>query len=575
MKNARIPLLCLVALCVAAQTYPPGYPKNCTNIGPAPYTATKTYNFGPNVVCTIPEFRPPGGYVPPAIGVTWTDPNLGHTARISTPIGRISGYSTPSPLSLTGKYITTLGLEVNQGGDSIAGTSDIYNALTGALVRKTVGASSDWGMWWGADDDTYYTIAGNNIEQRSVVDAAKKVRVLTPARGFRSGGTGDLAPDLWIAYATSLDRATGFVCAAKLDGLNKEYCIEQSKLPGPAFDFALMSRGRDSGTGKRYVMVEQGGSILSVNEQTGKLDIEVLTAYTSTPALQSPKILWNHSDVVQAPDGKQYIFSMMEYEYTVAPPDLNGNKYGGRTLALWPLSETDPVKINKFVADGGAAIPILRIVWYSPVIAGTGMGHFNCARNASVCTVGSVVGPIPDTGDVSALSPYKSEAISINVLTGPTFEILRLGAIRGVTFSKFSGDYYTLPMCGISGDASRVTCRTNFGNPDPDGQWHPVGASMGGHRQMVTFDTGLVAGPPPPPPPPICPPCPACPPPACGCAALSAQVAAQQATIWSQAVTISGQAVTIKRADDRVLSLERLIQDALATLVRWQTALTP
>ena len=495
MLNIRsLVVLALTILNVAAQIYPPGYPKNCTNIGPAGYTPTKTYNFGPNLVCTIPDFRPPGGYVPPAIGVTWTDPNLGHTARISTPIGHISSYSTPSALSRTGKYLFAMGLEVTQGGDSIAGTSDIYNATTGALVRKTVGASGDWGIWWGADDDTYYTVVGPNIEQRSVADATKKVRVLTTARGFRSGGTGDLAPDLWMAYATSLDRATGFVCAAKLDGLNKEYCIEQSKLSGPAFDFALMSRGRDSGTGKRYVMVERGGSILSVNEQTGVLDIEVQSAYTTESYAVSPKIMWNHSDTVQAPDGRQYIFSVMEYEPNVSLPDLNGNKYGGRTLCLWPLSETDPMKINRFIGSGGSAIPIMRVGWNSPVVSGAMIGHYNCARNAPVCTVGSGVGPIADTGDASGLAPYKSEAVAINVLSGPsgpTFEIHRLGAIRGVMFSKFVNDYYTLPMCGLSGDASRVTCRTNFGSPDPDGQWHPVGQSLGGHRQMVSFDTGL------------------------------------------------------------------------------------
>ena len=68
---------------------------------------------------------------------------------------------------------------------------------------------------------------------------------------------------------------------------------------------------------------------------------------------------------------------------------------------------------------------------------------------------------------------------------------------------------------------------------------------------------------------PTCPVCPVCPPPECDCAALKTVVASQGKQLAEKDATIQAQSATIKTQADRIVKLERLIQDALAILNQW------
>ena len=439
-------LLLVAAVLARAQTafeYLSGYPKGCSDTGPASEYVGGSYNFGNLASCTIPGLRPPGTFIPPSPGGSYVDPTFGRMVTVAAPVGYYQTYSTPSPLSATGKYLAVSGRDAD---GTIAGLSAIVGPKTSAWVKKIAGASQDWGFWWHpTDDDVYYTINAGNIVQRSVTKAGETVVLNLAGQSlqFRHGGTGDIAPDLWLSFASgaasgALDR----VCAAKLDGGNKIYCIPFAEIGMSNYDFTMMSKGADSGTGKRYILAEQaGGAILSVDFAENKLKLEY----------KVPNVHWNHSDTMQGPDGRQYLFG----------------SYGGGP-AFWPLGVHDPIKQQNWEEFGGSIIATYRDSWQSPVIAGAGSTHYNCAKTAPVCVVGHSPNSVAKGADAPGeFAPFGYEAITLEMTGDRKFTVKRLAKIRSVRYltdpTMYDNDYDSMPMCALSGDASTVSCKTNFG----------------------------------------------------------------------------------------------------------------
>lgn len=133
--------------------------------------------------------------------------------------------------------------------------------------------------------------------------------------------------------------------------------------------------------------------------------------------------------------------------------------------------------------------------------------------------------------------PYGYEAITVTMIEPGKFEAQRLAKLRTVrrnataTGVFMSQDYDSMPMCGLSGDALVVACKTNWGAVPYAGHERPTSPGV---RQVITIDaSGGVPVPPPNscPPCPVCPACPPCPPPACDCAANAKTIEAQKSKI--------------------------------------------
>lgn len=554
----RILLILCAAVSLFGETtfrYLPGFPVGCTDV--VPTAIETTYKLDNIASCVIPGLRPPGDFAPPAVGGSYVDPTFGHTVTVSSSVGYYQTYSTPSPLSATGKYLAVVGKDTDS---TIGGTTAIIEAKTGAWKRKVAGASQDWGFFWHpTDDERYFTLAGAAIYKRNVA-ANESVKVYEDPGGILTGGTGDISADLWMAYATTRDQAVGRLCAAPLDGTNKRYCIPLAGLipANSNFDFALISKGRDAVTGKRYVMLEQGGRILEVDEAAGVLKDLGRSGYD-----------WNHSDTMQGPDGRQYIFSTMGWPGSWSPGPL-----GGDALTFWLMADPK-VKYKAFQTS-----------WASPVVAGSGATHYNCSKAKPVCVAGfspNAVGPTENAQ--GERQPYSYEAITITMLGPDKFEAQRLAKTRTVrrTFTaaglSLSQDYDSMPMCGLSGNAELVACKTNWGTVPFAGHERPTSPGV---RQVITIDARGGTAPPPPPAPadpaPVCPECPACPAPACDCAALKTTIAGMQQTIDAGKAALAEQAAALQKLQaerdalkalaDRLQGVITNLRDSLRELLR-------
>ena len=519
----KIQILFLAAIAAFGQAtfvFKDGYPLGCTDISPADPAAGGSYNVGNRASCVIPGLKPPGDFAPPPVGGSYVDPTFGHTVTVSSSFGYYQTYSTPSPLSATGKYLAVVGKDTD---GTVGGTTAIVAAKTGAWVRKVAGASQDWGFrWHPTNDDIYFTINGKVIYRRNAT-TTESTKVFEDTAGIVTGGTGDISADLWFAYATSRDVAVGKLCTAPLDGSGKKACIPLAGMIGAGsnFDFALVSKGRDSITGKRYVMLEQGGRVFEVDETAG-----VLVDRGNSGAD------WNHSDTMQGPDGRQYVFAMTGWPGQPWP-----GVPGGDAATFWLLADPT-VKYKAF-----------QVSWGSPVVAGPNATHFNCAKTKPSCALGFSPNSVPPTANAPGeREPWGYEAIKLTMTATGAFEVQRLAKTRTVrrnatvNGTPLSQDYDSMPMCGLSGDAMVVACKTNWGIVPYAGHERPTSPGV---RQVITIDASGGGPVPPPNPCPPCPVCPVCPPPACDCEA--------------NAKTIEAQKV-------KILQLEKKISDAIKVL---------
>lgn len=510
-------LFSVVSLSLAQVTfvYPPGYPKGCQDEGPAnqnPWGGK--FKYGNKSVCPAPAISIPAkgeskGYV---------DPNLGHKLWVSADIGYVNTYSTPSPLSATGKYVA-LGYE---------GYTNIADTKTGEWVRQRAGASQDWGFWWhSTDDETYFTVNGATVRQISLKSRSRRTVLDMRASGAKTiwaGGTGDLSRDHWLAFSTigppdiRKDQALAERvqwCAAPLDGSGKVYCTQPKKDLGLApvgLDFFLIAKGIDSSSGKRYVVVEPWGLVLSVDEPGGKLKREYRAPEHPDSVIWqrgrsngngvcegAESCLggdWDHADTVEFPDGTQWLFASYSRERNVFP-DGQGM---GTAYIFFPLAVDDPQKLATLEKDGGAARFAMRAAWWGGR-SGAGATHYSCARNEPVCAVAPATripksvsdkcSPGKPCGD-QPVAPFAGEVIAIKALPNSKLEVHRLAKHRSLVYEKYNiNDYYSLVRGGLSGDGSLFSGATNFGLFPPTPHPLPAAKNPNGVRRQFTVETGI------------------------------------------------------------------------------------
>lgn len=466
--------------------YESGYPVGCYK----PEAHQELYL--DDAVCLVPDQRPPGDFTPPAKGGSYVDPNFGKRVLIPYDGGYLSTYSTPAALSATGKYVAL----------AEQGFNHLVEVSTGSLARVVV-PSQDWGFWWSADsDDTYYRLGWSNgdvIVRGSVATGAEAV-VLDPGQGIteiRTGGTGDPSRDHWLPFWS---RPEGKVCAAPLDGSNLLYCT--SSIPGVDvnnIDFVLISKGIDSVSLKRYLIVEPWGAVLSVNEQAGRLDYEYTAPEHPYATVwgrgdgdgicESQEAClgwcWDHSDTFQTPDGQQWVFATMEEEPGIYMVSLFAWRLNGGSEALrQPYPSGSMRKIYTLAVSGDG---------------GPGAQHFGCAVNAPVCVISTSSAGWRTQDDMSPVPPaaHAGEITMVNFGAGEQVEVHRLAKHRSLLFSEHGQDYYSMPRASISPDGRYVAASSNFG-------YFPLSFhhSAGDVRREIIVETGLGEYQPPPPPPP-------------------------------------------------------------------------
>jgi hypothetical protein len=468
MKSILLSIVLPAALAAQHFFHKQGYPVGCTTPDVPFLNVTAS-------LCQTPELRPPGSFTPPRLGESYIDPTYGYEVEIATPAGFVPTYSTPSPLSATGKYLAC--------GDE--GFSRIFR-LSGKEDLGRYGVSQDWGFWWhSTDDDAYFYLKDDRFRRGSVTTRKDTVVLDGPAlglTGLRTGGTGDPSRDHWVTFWSNNAKR---ICLAPLDGSQRVWCIDMASVPmvDPAgMDFVLLSKGIDARTGSRYMAVLPWGVMLEFDGRS------VRVAY---PPLEHPdaKIWdkpgggkwgdgdgdcepgewcktarWDHADTFEL-EGRQYLYS--DYEREGPAPQV--------FLAVYDM--TDAAAEPRFV---------LAETVRGSAVQGNGT-HYSCARNAPVCVAGFGYSKI-SASDFSTLAMpqvWAGDVMTIDFSKLPV-EIRRLAKHRSIQFSEFGDDYYSMNMCSISPDAQRVACKSNFGYM-PSG-YHP---GPGDSRRTILLRTEL------------------------------------------------------------------------------------
>ena len=443
-----------------------------------PVLGAKSSYYPSDAVCNHPDQKPPGTWTPPDAPERWVDKVFGYETWKLFKGGALPAYSTPTALSAHGKYTFLLGRKGVPECDG--GWTCLVETESGKLVKAFTG-NQDWGQWWdSASDEVYYQVKNKTqiVKTDLSTGADSVVLDLTGKPGIESiwvGGTGDLSRDNMVAFISVYpvtaknDRAwaaQSAVCLARLDGSGSYWCslpfeqIEAPVKPVPAeVDFAMLSKGVDSTTKLRYIVVENWGHIFSFDGSAVKFeglapelpDAKYWSKGDGDGACEAAEKCfgdpWDHMDTVELPDGTQAILSKYEQE---KPLYLN-------SLAIYPLREVvNAAKDPTLLKEG---------VTFIKLASGTGT-HWGCARNTSVCVV-SISSPVRDPGDYTSIldpGPYGFNLIHLDMSAWPAVQARRHWH-GSVAWKMANGapDYYALPKASISADGVFVAGSSNFG----------------------------------------------------------------------------------------------------------------
>ena len=432
------------ALPLANFTYLAG-PNNCTAVDGYPDAA----------LCTVPDEAPGGHFKPPKPGGSYIDPNFGAPVKIMAEGGCEHTYSTPSPVSAHGKYMHVF---CNDGEHVL------YISNAKVAYRKVPG-DPNIGIYWDANDDEvyYYTTKTgfNKYDLRTqtssvIVDYSKDGHNFTY---ISTGGTGDSSKDNWIPFWFP-DRTQFCVLnVAKV----LTYCADYSQMPGrkPTFiDFALVAKGIDKPTGKRYVLMMANPSIgaFSVNEAASKLDFEFrgpeltdrLNGNGNLDGVCEPGedcLNARHSDVFEDEAGVQYLVTDYETETPCA-----------RSLVTLQLNKGPD--ILKLVETGGGRKIVMTTFRCGDAWSDD---HIGCAKAAPFCVLSTnyITQRDPKDNSPSKRAPHLSELF---VMHGNGLEIRRIAETRSVPFTdEGTHAYWSLARAAISNDGRMVVADSNFG----------------------------------------------------------------------------------------------------------------
>ncbi|MGH9720724.1 MAG: hypothetical protein ACRD8O_10970 [Bryobacteraceae bacterium] len=436
-------------------------PKFSALSGPAGCTQPQGYE--DTALCQVPDEKPPGSFTPPGRGRSYLDPNFGSQVTVLTDTPYVHMYSTPSPVSATGKYV----MAFNNMGSGF----DIVTSV-GKTRRGQVDANASV-MWDANDDETYYYLAESTIRKGNARNGRSSVLLdYSRTHGFnliRNGGTGDITKDNWLGFwAPNQQR----VCALDI-GRQATYCapLPQDNLGPLRVDYILLTKGIDSRTGKRYVllMADPMLAVYSINVAAGRLDLEFRGPENpegsgnhdnicdpGESCLPSP-----HADTMEDASGVQYLVATND---TQSPCE--------RAVVTYEIGKG--VLMRQPVEIGGGKKRIFTLFLCGAAWTGD---HIGCARSAPMCAVSTEHLNPRNPADATPIqrTPHISQ---IFVMRGNGDEVRLLAQTRSVKFtSEDSGGYWSSTRASLSHDGSFVIADTNFGTPNA-------------HR-VVRIDTGL------------------------------------------------------------------------------------
>ncbi len=425
----------------------PTEPKGCVD-APGLTAANKA-------ICTVPDLRPPGNFLPPPQGQSYLDPNFGTKIHVLAPFPSLHGYSTPSPISANGRY-ALLG---------IAAKTVAVALPQGKPFGKTGELGIEGTMFNALDDNVLYAVSGSAIRMHNLATGKSKTLVDYGKKPFQfeaigTGGTGETSKDNWISFHAPKQRK---VCALDTAAL-ETYCGD---LPASGtVDYTTMSKGVDRGSGLRYVVVIGPRPFLlyAVNTQTKKLDVagmgpeNVVMTGGNRDGVCDPGeacVGGSHSDTFEDAEGNQYLAAGYESQ---SPCEFS----------LFSLRLNAGAKMGLPVESGGGLKRIL------PLFRCGGQDtwadyHLGCAKRAPYCvvsTTNSAYNRTRQPGDLTAPrpSPYLGEVF---VFGGNGATVRRLFYHRSIAFANEEANgYWSTPRAAISADGSLVIADSNFGFPN-------------------------------------------------------------------------------------------------------------
>ena len=351
-----------------------------------PYNCMVSPGYSIPGVCTVTNETPLATFPVPPIGRGYADPNFGGPVRILSGQNITHGYATPSAISATRRYVAVSGAPVS-----------ILDALTGVIVYEDRPGSvtGDTLRWDSQDDNVYYYFAGSRAmkhqlssNQTSVLfDYASAPYAFSSITG---GGTGDTSKDNWIGFWAPNN---GKVCALDLNSV-RTFCADYTQSDflanvGYSFvDYVMMSKGVDSVSGKRYVLLMANPSIgvFSVNESTGKLDLEYrgpempVDMQVSQPGNQDgicdpheSCLSAFHGDTLEDTDGQQYFVASMDFE-NPCERQINTLRLNARSRIL--LADT---------ATGGRRSVMTIALCGGDIYSAWSDNHTGCAKLSAYC----------------------------------------------------------------------------------------------------------------------------------------------------------------------------------------------
>jgi hypothetical protein len=361
------------------------------------------------------------------------------------------------------------------------GNGSIINAATGAVVYPNIPYSWSGRFWDPDDDESYYLVSGTKILKYTLNTKTTSTIVDYSTNGYNftniiTGGSSDTTKDSWLAFWAPNEHR---VCTIDLKNV-RTYCADytasnpNSRVGWDFIDFVLVSKGVDSVSNKRYVLLMASPAMgaWSVNMQTGNLDYEFRgpenpdfpgngdgVCDPNENCLSSP-----HSDTMAAADGRQYL---VQAKGSNSPCELD----------LVALSLNAGGNLWKPVSAGGGRNVAMKLANCGDIWPDH---HIGCAKSVPYCVISTMTGYYQTPGDTTTAirsAPHRDEIILVH---GLGTDVTRLAKSRSVQYKDDS--YWTQVRAALSNDGSTIAFDSNFGNPKP------------GTVRVATVGTGVSPG---------------------------------------------------------------------------------
>jgi hypothetical protein len=444
--------LCLIAaVCLAAA--PSGLSAVVTTYISGPNSCSTAPGYADMPYCTIPGEIPLGGFPVPPAGGTYLDPNFGGLIRILTGPPFVHVYSQASPFSAHNRYIGILHKD--------NGRATILNAETGSIVADGLPFSDAW-VWDAYNDDIHYRIDGTRI-LKTVISSGKEAQLIDYSHtsqhfsSISSGGSADTSKDNWLAFWAGQEHQ---VCAVDLNTV-RTYCADYmateatSHIGWDWLDHVMVSKGVDSTSGKRYVLLMGGPAVgvWSVNLASGKLDFEYRGGDnyewgSNQDGYCDPNevcISTPHADTMEDSDGKQYLVTTKGIENPCSLQLVTMDLSKGRFF-FWPVSEGGGLKTVMNLANCGENWPDFDL---------------GCAKNSPYCVLTTFRDSWRDPADLTTPFPTEPHRDRIALMHGNGAEITFLAITRTVAF--LDDTYWPQPRSAVSPDGKFIAFDSNFG----------------------------------------------------------------------------------------------------------------